>query len=195
MENKDQKKYRNLAVRIADNSSADDRKRIGDWLSQLLEIRSSDMSVVEKGKRALSITTKSKTLLPTVRLISKEFGLSKLSVPKPTRDSLAKAPVALHRFWKSRSLPAKLGLSAASLSAIVFGSQGAGIAAFGTAIGVPLWIVFGAGATFAGVLYEELTRESSDPETTYAVIQAKQRDDEGLTIEDSDQRDRSDADS
>ena len=40
----------------------------------------------------------------------------------------------------------------------LFGSQSAGIAALGTAIGVPLWVVLGAGAAFANSLIEELKR-------------------------------------
>ena len=55
--------------------------------------------------------------------------------------------------------------------------QGAGIAALGTAIGVPLWVVFGAGAAFLGEIYERFTGRRR-PETTYTVIDAKrERDD------------------
>jgi len=40
---------------------------------------------------------------------------------------------------------------------------------------VPLWVVFGAGATFLGVLYEEITGKKVDPKTTYTVIDAKRK--------------------
>ena len=57
----------------------------------------------------------------------------------------------------------------------LFGGQGAGIAALGAAIGVPLWVVFGAGAAFAGVLYEEITGKRSSTKTTYTVIDAERK--------------------
>ena len=43
---------------------------------------------------------------------------------------------------------------------------------------MPLWVVFGAGATFLGVLYEEITEKKEDPKTTYAVIDAERKDQE-----------------
>ena len=55
-----------------------------------------------------------------------------------------------------------MGFGGAALGLVLFGTQGAGIAALGAAIGVPLWIVFGAGAAFLGVLYEEITRKTAD---------------------------------
>jgi len=49
-------------------------------------------------------------------------------------------------------------LSAAAIAAVAFSGKGAGIAALGGAIGVPLWVVLGAGGAFAGVLIEEIQR-------------------------------------
>lgn len=60
--------------------------------------------------------------------------------------------------WEDRGLPARIGAGAAAIGAVVLGGQSAGIAALGTAVGVPLWIVLGAGGAFAGVLIEELTK-------------------------------------
>ena len=48
--------------------------------------------------------------------------------------------------------------SGMALGIAAFGAQGAGVAALGTAIGVPLWVISGAGASLAGVLLEELKR-------------------------------------
>jgi hypothetical protein len=61
------------------------------------------------------------------------------------------------------------------------GGQGAGVAALGTAVGVPLWVVFGAGATFLGVLYEEITRKKPNKSTSYQVIDAEREDKENVT--------------
>jgi hypothetical protein len=46
-----------------------------------------------------------------------------------------------------------------ALGLAAFGSQGAGVAALGTAVGVPLWVISGAGASMAGVLLDELKRK------------------------------------
>jgi hypothetical protein len=60
-------------------------------------------------------------------------------------------------------MPAKLGLSTAAVGVAIFGGQGAGIAALGTAIGVPLWAVLGSGAAFADVIIEEFGRKGGRP--------------------------------
>ena len=71
--------------------------------------------------------------------------------------------------WKDRSWPARIGLSAAALASILTAGQGAGIALLGTAVGVPLWIVFGSGGAFAGELLDEIeragTEDAGDPES------------------------------
>ena len=64
--------------------------------------------------------------------------------------------------WKDRSWPARIGLSAAALASILTAGQGAGIALLGTAIGVPLWIVFGSGGAFAGELLDEIDRARAE---------------------------------
>jgi len=41
---------------------------------------------------------------------------------------------------------------------LTLSSSGAGLAAFGTAIGLPLWIVLGAGGAFAGMIVDEVSK-------------------------------------
>lgn len=53
---------------------------------------------------------------------------------------------------------------------VFFWWSGAGIAAFGTAIGVPVWVVLGAGGVFLGALYEEITGEKPNSKTTCQAI-------------------------
>jgi hypothetical protein len=89
-------------------------------------------------KQAVSVSIESKAIVPFVKMRGRE--LKRLG-------------------WDERSLPARLGLSAAAFAALLLSGQGAGIAALGGAIGVPLWIVFGAGGAFAGVLIEEIQRK------------------------------------
>ena len=70
--------------------------------------------------------------------------------------------------WRDRSWAARIGLSAAALASILTAGQGAGIALLGTAVGVPLWIVFGAGGSFAGALIDEVARSRSGAERATA---------------------------
>ena len=60
-------------------------------------------------------------------------------------------------------MAARLGLSAAAVGAVLFGGQDAGIAAQGTAMGVPLWVVLGSGPAFASVVIEEFGHKGRRP--------------------------------
>lgn len=60
--------------------------------------------------------------------------------------------------WDERGTKSRFGIAGAGIGLAVFGGQGAGIAALGGAIGVPLWVVLGAGAYFAPVLIDELAK-------------------------------------
>jgi hypothetical protein len=60
-------------------------------------------------------------------------------------------------------------MGAAATGVALFGGQGAGVAALGTAVGVPLWVIFGAGGAFMGVLYEELTGKKRTAKTSYTI--------------------------
>jgi hypothetical protein len=67
-------------------------------------------------------------------------------------------------------------MGAAATGAALFGGKAAGLAALGTAIAVPLWVVFGAGGAFMGVLYEELTGKKHKAKASYRVIDAERDD-------------------
>jgi hypothetical protein len=60
--------------------------------------------------------------------------------------------------WTERSWPVRVGSLVAIATVGTSGSQAAGIAAFGTAISVPLWVLFGGGATAATAILTELGR-------------------------------------
>ncbi|TXM69097.1 hypothetical protein [Methylobacterium sp. WL120] len=128
---------RSLAVVIASNSSPTERTALTAWAEGLLAIRAEDIPAIQKAKRALALTLSSKTVWPVVKVIGRQT------------KRLA---------WDDRSTSARLGLGGALTGAVLFGGQSAGIAALGTAVGVPLWVVLGAGATFMNVLREELLR-------------------------------------
>ena len=122
-------------------ATATEREALRGWIEQLLVLRASDLSRRAKAKRALALTAESKVVWPTVKAVSRE--------------------VKRHA-WDDRSRAARMGLGGAAVAGAVFGGQSAGLAALGTAIAVPLWVVFGAGATFFGVLYEEITGQKPE---------------------------------
>lgn len=150
-------KRRQLAVRIASTANASEKEAIRLWIERLLEIKASNLPAMQKAKQAVLVTGASNVVLPTVKMIARET------------KRLA---------WDDRGLKGRLGVGGAAVGLALFGGQGAGIAALGTAIGVPLWVVFGAGAAFLGVLYEEITGKKPDSKTTYRVIDAEREDKE-----------------
>jgi hypothetical protein len=150
-------KQKQLAVHIASTANAAEKEALRLWIERLLEIKASDLPTTQKAKQAISATSSSNVVLPTVKMIARET------------KRLA---------WDERGLKSRLGLSGAAVGLTIFGGQGAGIAALGTAIGVPLWVVFGAGAAFLGVLYEEITGKKLNLKTTYRVIDAESEDKE-----------------
>jgi hypothetical protein len=64
-------------------------------------------------------------------------------------------------------------MGAVTATIVAVGNAGAGIAAMGTAIGVPLWVVIGAGATFAGAIVDEVKSRPGNPRTSYTEIDAE----------------------
>jgi len=148
-------KQKQLAVRIASTANAAEKEALRLWIERLLEIKASNLPATKKAKQAISVTSSSNVVLPTVKMIARET--KRLT-------------------WDDRGLKGRLGLGGAAVGLAFFGGQGAGIAALGTAIGVPLWVVFGAGAAFLGVLYEEITGKKSNPKTTYRTIDAEPED-------------------
>lgn len=107
---------------------------IETWAQTMLEIRSSDLPAYGKAKAAILWSTDRKLLAPILHVIWKE--MKRLG-------------------WEERSFPARMALGAA-VTALTLSGQGAGIAALGGAIGVPLFVVFGAGGALAGVIVDEI---------------------------------------
>ena len=107
------------------------------WAQKMLDIRASNLSALEKSKRAIAASTDKKVLAPILNVAWRE--MKRVG-------------------WEERSLPAKMAMGAAA-AALTLSGQGAGIAALGGAIGVPLFVVFGAGGALAGVIIEEIRRK------------------------------------
>ncbi|WP_207002610.1 hypothetical protein [Trinickia mobilis] len=131
---------RALIVKVVERANAEERLALAEWAKQLIAIRDGDLSPAEKMKHAIALTHRSKAILPFIAAIG--FEIKRLG-------------------WDERSWAARIGLSAALATAAVVGGEGAGIAALGGAIGVPLWILFGAGGVAAGALIDEATKSRS----------------------------------
>jgi hypothetical protein len=133
----DDEKQAKLAVSVVRSLDNDaERDTLGEWLQRLLEIREQEIAARAKARQALESTDRS-VILPVVRMIAKQ---------------------GRRVVWDERTWAARLGLGAAGLAGLAVGGQGAGIAALGGAVGVPLWIVLGSGGAFAGILLDELAR-------------------------------------
>lgn len=145
---------RRLARMIADAASPKDVEALQSWSQRLLEIHASTAPLLIKALRALSFSTATKVVLPVLR---------------------ATARSTKRHVWDNRSTSARLGLGGMLVGATLFGGKNAGIAALGTAVGVPLWVVFGAGASFLNVLREEFLRSKANVpkgDPSYTVIDA-----------------------
>jgi hypothetical protein len=130
----DEDRSRQLVAVIAKAITDPEKDALSRWAVQLLDIRAGALTPMQKVKQALIVTSKATVVRPALKTLSRE--LKRIG-------------------WAERSLTGRLGLAGAAIGLAVFGGQGAGIAAMGTAIGVPLWVVLGSGAAFAGVMIEE----------------------------------------
>lgn len=128
-------------VEVMDMASEAERIALRDWAAQLLLIRDSELTPMRKARMAIAATASAKVVWPAVRITAKK--LKEVG-------------------WDNRSRSARFGLAGAAVGVALAGGQSAGIAALGTAIGVPLWVVFGAGAAFANGIIEEVKRRGGD---------------------------------
>ena len=113
------------------------REVLADYMASLILLKQTDLPSQTKVLDSIDLTADAKVL----GVLTKGSG-----------RLLAK------HAWKDRSWPARIGVSAAAIASILTAGQGAGIALLGTAVGVPLWIVFGAGGAFASELVDEVAR-------------------------------------
>lgn len=180
--------------RIARSATEHEKKALADWADALLTIKASDRSLPVKIKDSIAATSKFEAIRPIITMIGKELtprALSELTnelvalynsdataISKGKKATTLISLALKDLAWGNRSLPARLGIAAAVVTAITLGGQGAGIAALGTAIGVPLWVLFGAGAMFLGELYERFTGKKHRVDTTHTVIVSRRTSDD-----------------
>lgn len=176
-----QDKQQRLVQAIISEATDEQKQALALWTQAVLDIRESKLPAHQKAVDALKVTTRSGLAVPIVKAIGKKVMpesvtalsdsliLIKNDKALSNGDKLAKASkLAFESLksvaWEDRGLVARAGIVSAVVAAVLFGGQGAGIAALGTAIGVPLWVVFGAGGAFIAALYKELTGRKHVPQ-------------------------------
>ena len=133
----EKQEHRGVARAVVSELDPAQREILADYTNKLILLRETDLPTQTKVLDSIDLTADRQVL----GVLTKGSG-----------RLLAK------HAWKDRSWAARIGLSAAAIASILTAGQGAGIALLGTAIGVPLWVVFGAGGAFAGVLLDEIER-------------------------------------
>ena len=109
--------------------------RLASWLRSLVALRRAPLSPKEKWAA-----------------IRKE--LKEVTVLLPIVGAMGEA--VKEHVWDDRTWGFRLAGGAAAVTAATVGGKKAGLAMLGTAVAVPLWVVFGAGAAFAGLIIDEL---------------------------------------
>ena len=133
-----------IITKYLNQTTLEEQRVLLAWANGLQTIKHAEVDTLEKAKRAIMLTVNSGAIQPFLAFLGIE--IKRVG-------------------WDERGLPERMALSAAAAAALLFSGQGAGIAALGGAIGVPLWVVFGAGGAFVGVLIKEVQRRIAEDET------------------------------
>lgn len=137
LDEKSLRQQKNVAKDIVGGLSIEEQNELELWCNQLIQIRKGSFSKAEKIKQALKVTFKASNIFSVFKLIS-------TSIKKYA--------------WDDRKTKGRLGILGLGVGLTFFAGQAAGVAALGSAVGVPLWVVFGAGGTFVGFILEEIER-------------------------------------
>ena len=147
-----QEKQKSIVRALVYDVGVVEREALRRWAEGLLQIRAKNLPASKKVKEAIKLTKESKVIAPVI----KKFAIDLKRVG-----------------WDNRSWKSRLGMGTSMAILVAAGSAGAGIAAMGTAISVPLWVVIGAGGAFAGAIVDEVKSKSNKPKTAYTDIEAE----------------------
>lgn len=130
-----------LARQLQESLAPEEREILLDWLVELLEIRESHVSASLKFARAIRATVRRRTVVTILKTTGRPF---------------------VRLAWADRTWMARLAMLGVVVTSLVWRGHQAGIALLGTAVAVPLWVVFGSGAVVAGWMVDSL-RDSLPP--------------------------------
>lgn len=129
------------------------RRLISETYSQMNE---EDRGVVrEWAQRSLVVVEN-----PALTKSQKVFELRKVKPTKPVFHLIvAIARLLKAKTWDNQSWARRLGVGGLTVGVVSFGTQAAGVAAMGTAIGVPLALITASGAAILGLIVDEFKKE------------------------------------
>jgi len=132
-----------LAREIVADLDLDQKMALMSWAQELVAIRSADVSLPRRAAAAVKASMRRETVAVLLKRI---------------QGSATKAGVrAKVLLWDNRNWATRVALGGVGAGLAVGGAEaGAGIAALGSAIGVPLWLVTASGGAFLGALIDEL---------------------------------------
>ena len=113
---------------LVEGSTPEERRAIAAWAQALLTIRNGSDDPFTKAREAFMATIDGKTAWPIIRRLG---------------DAIKR------NAWDERSNPERAGVAAATAMVALFGGMFAVLTALGSAIGAPMWIVFGSGDSIA----------------------------------------------
>ena len=131
---------RQLVFAVVDRATTLERDALLAWARKLLEIRASSETAFSKAKQAVLSTAASPVIWPIVKTLAAELR---------------------HLGWDDQGLTGRMTVGGAATAFLTIGSQGASIAALGTAVGVPLWVVLAGGSGLAAHLIETIVKRRS----------------------------------
>ena len=129
----ERKQASELAQRVWAQTAPDERDALITWLHKLATIRDSGAPTPRRAYLALKCTLTSKAVVPLAKQLGRE---------------------CKRHGWDERSSKWRAFLGGSAAGLLLLGTQGAGIAALGGAIGVPLWLVVGGGAAVLDALLD-----------------------------------------
>ena len=113
-----------VADELIEGASPEERRALAAWAGALLRIRDSSDDGFCKARGAFMATIDGSTAWPIIRRLG---------------DAIKR------NAWDERSTAERAGVGAATAMVALFGGGFAVLTALGTAVGAPLWIVFGSG--------------------------------------------------
>lgn len=113
-----------VAEELIEGATPEERDALAAWASRLLDIRANSDDGFSKARDALMATVDGKTAWPLIRRLG---------------DAIKR------NAWDERSNPERAGVAAATAMVALFGGGLAVLTVLGSAVGAPLWIVFGSG--------------------------------------------------
>lgn len=124
-----------VATAIERRTTPEEQRVLLTWAQALLEISKRPGSSLLKTKAAVMLTIESRAMYPLLKLLMAE--LKRVG-------------------WDERSWTGRLGLGGVLGTLALAGNAGAGIAALGGAVGIPLWVVLGSGGATLGIVVDKL---------------------------------------